>query len=259
MPETPDAPATSVAPPPAARPEVERMPDLGPRYAETPPDPSAAGSRVPAEPYNAATAAVFIVIALYWLSVVWGRWRRFPFVAGCVPVLLAGGIGGTLYHALRTRKAYFLLDVIPIQLLGLAAALVLTARLARGLGWAKVGAVATGVIAASGALNAFVFRTLDLPGNWRVNLSYATLAVIILLPMFVVLLRTRFRHGNWVLLGVMCFAVGWYCRLVDGAGLSSLPMGTHWLWHLFGGGRDAGALGLLLPAGSRRRAARRLV
>ena len=231
MSESPDATATSAPPRPA---EVERLPDFGPRYAETPADPFAPGSRVPAEPYNAATAAVFVAIALYWLWAVWGRWRRFPFLSGCVPVLLAGGVGGTLYHAFRTRQAYFLLDVIPIQLLGLAAALALTARLGRGLGWAKVGAVAIGVVAASVALNLLVFRKMDLPGNWRVNLSYASLAVVILLPMFVVLVRTKFRHGSWVLVGVACFAVGWYCRLVDGAGLSTLPMGTHWLWHLFG-------------------------
>ena len=36
-----------------------------------------------------------------------------------LPLLLVGGIGGTLYHGLRSSKANFLLDVIPIYLLGL--------------------------------------------------------------------------------------------------------------------------------------------
>ena len=55
-----------------------------------------------------------------------GPVRQYPFLTACMPILLAGGIGGTLYHAFRTQRAYFLLDVIPISLLGLAGAIYLT-------------------------------------------------------------------------------------------------------------------------------------
>src|SRR5690349_15240074 len=84
----------------------DRLPDGGPRYKETPPDPTLVSV---AEPYNAVTAALFLVIVLAWGWRLWGRFGRYPFLAACGPILLAGGIGGTLYHAFRTQRAYFLL------------------------------------------------------------------------------------------------------------------------------------------------------
>src|SRR5262245_5782442 len=89
-----------------------RMPDGGPRYAETPPDPYAPDAPFPAEPWNALTASVFIVIALAWAWRLRGRYRDYPFLCWCLPILLAGGIGGTLYHATRTSVVLFLLDVV---------------------------------------------------------------------------------------------------------------------------------------------------
>ncbi len=212
-----------------------RLRDGGPRYAETPADPYAPDSPLPAEPFNAVTAALFVGIVGYWAARVWGRWRRFPFVTACLPVLLAGGVGGTLYHATRTRFVYFLMDVIPISLIGLGAAVFLTVRLGRSAGRGRVFGVAVGVLAVYALVNGVLFRMIDFgPGNLRINLSYATLAVVVLIPIGVVLVRTNFRHGAWVGVGLGAFAVAWFCRLVDNTGLSTLPMGTHWLWHIFG-------------------------
>ena len=85
------------------------MPDGGPRYKETPKDPWS----VPvAEPLNAVTASLFVFIVLAWAVRLRGRYRQFTFITACMPILLAGGIGGTLYHAFRTQRSYFLLDVI---------------------------------------------------------------------------------------------------------------------------------------------------
>src|SRR5262245_15072525 len=94
--------------------------DRGPRYTETPPDPYAAGAPLIAEPFTAATAALFVVIAAAWLVRLRGRYGRYPFLMCCLPILLVGGVGGTLYHGLRTHRLFFLLDVIPIQVLALA-------------------------------------------------------------------------------------------------------------------------------------------
>src|SRR5207302_6393909 len=127
-------------------PQTDRLADRGPRYAETPADTYAADAPTVAEPYNAATAFLFIVVVAYWAWRLRGRYRRFPFVAACLPVLFVGGLGGTLYHATRTRPLYFFLDVVPISLLGLAGALYLTARLGRWHGWARVGAYAAGSV-----------------------------------------------------------------------------------------------------------------
>ena len=93
---------------------LERLADGGPWYAETRLD------RTIAEPWNAVTAAWFLLLVVVWLVRLRGRFRRFPFLTCCLPILAAGGIGGTLYHAFRISSAFFWMDVLPIYLLGLA-------------------------------------------------------------------------------------------------------------------------------------------
>lgn len=211
---------------------ADRLPDGGPRYKETPRDP---WSVQVAEPWNAVTASLFVVIVLAWAVRLRGRFRQFPFITACMPILLAGGIGGTLYHAFRTQRAYFLLDVIPIQLLGGGAAVYLTIRLGRTLGLAKVVFVSIGVLVCFLVLNGVLFRSLRPTNpNLTVNLSYASLALILLLPLLVVLIRTRFRHVGWVAAALASFGHAWFCRLADNTPYVDLPMGTHWLWHTYG-------------------------
>lgn len=218
----------------------QRLPDHGPRYKETPPDPYAADAPFVAEPFNAVTASFFIFIALV------GAWRviragieKHLFVASCLPILLVGGVGGTLYHAFRTQTVYFLLDVIPISLLGLAGGIYLLVRVGKGVGTLRLAVYGLGAVAAYVFVNAVVFQLMpdrvfkDFP-TIRVNLSYASLAVIVLIPLGFVLVRTRFRSGSLIIAALLSFGIAWFCRLVDGTGLGDLPMGTHWLWHTFG-------------------------
>lgn len=244
MEETPPDP---IAPIPAEEPApnvvnglATRMPDGGPRYQETPLDPYAIDAAAIAEPYNTVTAALFIFIAIIWaIRVLRAGIHRHPFVAVCLPILLAGGIGGTLYHAYRTRVTYFLLDVIPISLLGLAGSIYLLIRIGKKAGARQLILYSVGAISIYLALNGLIFRGL-LKGflaqhpHLTVNLSYASLALIIMIPLVIVLIRTRFRHGSLIVAGLLSFAIAWFCRLVDGTGLVDLSMGTHWLWHTFG-------------------------
>jgi hypothetical protein len=210
----------------------DRLPDGGPRYKETPPNPYV----VPiAEPFNAVTASFFVLIVVFWFWRLWGRFGRFPFLTACMPILLAGGIGGTLYHAFRTQRIWFLMDVIPISVLGIAGAVYLAVRLGRSVGRWRVFAIAVGLVAAYGIMNTVFFQLVRFPNrNLTVNLSYATLALILILPLLVVLVRTRFRHVGWVATALASFGIAWFCRLVDGGTYDPLRMGTHWLWHTFG-------------------------
>jgi hypothetical protein len=150
-----------------------------------------------------------------------------------MPILLAGGIGGTLYHATRISRAYFLLDVVPISVLGLAGAVFMAIRYWGRNGWWFIPAVAV-FYAAVNRLLFVAIRPVNI--QWAVNLSYASLAVVVLVPIGLVLLRTRFRHAGWVVAGVISFAIAWFFRLVDRdiSIATSLPMGSHWLWHTFG-------------------------
>ena len=205
--------------------------DGGPRYVETPPDPTAAGAPFVAEPWNTVTATFFIWIAMAWLWRLRGRYRDYPFVSGCLPVLLAGGIGGTLYHGTRASPVFFLLDLIPISLLGLAGAAYMAFRyFGRSRAWLLIL-----LLLFYAVMNRLFFAVIG-PMNRQlsINLSYAALATVVLTPIALVLWRTRFRHGGWVAVGLVSFAMAWFFRLVDQYSGDTLPMGSHWLWHTFG-------------------------
>lgn len=212
-----------VAPPPA-----ERGLDRGPLYTETPQEirdhlPYAGGV---AEPWNAVTAFFFVLIALFWLVRLRGRYSRFPFLMVTLPILLVGGIGGTLYHGTRSWQGYFLMDLLPIQLLGLAVSLYLWIRLGPKLRHFFAMLAVLALLIATGQL--------ALPRTWAINVSYAGLALLILVPIVLALFRTRGRHAGWIATALVSFGIAWLCRLLDGMQPPLLPMGTHWLWHTFG-------------------------
>ena len=205
--------------------------DRGPRYTETPPDPYAPDSPFIAEPWNMVTASFFVLIVVVWLVRLRGRYRTFPFLMTCLPILFVGGVGGTLYHGLRTRQLYFFLDVIPIQVLALAGTVYLAFRLWRGSSWLYL----AGAIGLSLGVNRLLF-SLVAPQNRQlaINLNYAGLAVVVVFPMVFVLIRTRFRNLGLVVAALTSFAIAWFFRLVDQYMGVYLPMGSHWLWHTFG-------------------------
>lgn len=202
----------------------ERLADLGPRYMETPVgEPPFA---FPAEPWNTATAALFVLIALFWFVKLRGRLFAHPMLAVCLPILLAGGIGGTVYHGTRSSPTWFLLDVVPIYILGVLVSIRMWVRV-RPRPVHLLLAIATLVL-----MN--VLHAAPVPRRYAINISYASLALLMLTPIVVVLLRTGFRHAGWVWSCIALFVVGWVCRLAENWVPDRLPMGTHWLWHTFG-------------------------
>jgi len=213
-----------------------RLADGGPRYTETPPDPLAPGAPFIAEPFNTVTASFFIVIVVVWAWRLRGRSRHFPFLCCCLPILLAGGIGGTLYHGLRNSMLYFLLDVIPIYCLGIAGAVYMAIRYWGGRWWLFI----PGAVAFYIGVNGLFFVALGTANKQlNINLSYASLAIVIITPIALTLLRTRFRHGAWIAAGLVAFAIAWFFRLWDQHAGADLPMGSHWLWHSFGAASTA--------------------
>ena len=211
----------------------DRMPDNGPRYTETPPDPFAPNAPNIAEPFNTVTAFFFVILVLVWVWRLRRRFGRYPFVVSSLPVLMVGAIGGTLYHATRTRVTYFLLDVIPISLIGLGAGIYLAVLLGRKHGWFRVMLSALGIVVLYLFVNMFLFRQIRSSNPALVvNLSYASLAFVVLIPMVLLWIGMKFRFVGFALAGLASFGVAWVCRLVDP--FSPLPMGTHWLWHTFG-------------------------
>ena len=208
--------------------EPSRGLDFGPFYVETP-DEVRRLEPYPgwiAEPWNAATGVLFVLIVIVWVWRLRGRYRQYPFLTMTLPLLFVGGVGGTLYHGLRNWVGYFLMDVIPIYLLGLFATLYL---------WIRLGPKIRYLVGMLGVL--ILLQALGhwkLPLHWSINVSYGCLAIIMLAPIVIVLLRTRFRDAGWVGASLASFGIAWICRIADVWRPPLLPMGTHWLWHTFG-------------------------
>jgi hypothetical protein len=77
-----------------------------------------------------------------------------------------------------------------------------------------------------------------LPTQYAISVSYASLALLILVPTAVLLVQTRFRDGGWVVLALACFGTALFFRVAD-AWHWLAPVGTHWLWHVFGAAATA--------------------
>src|SRR5262249_45205224 len=128
-------------------------------------------------------------------------------------------------HAFRVSPVFLVMDVAPIFVLGLAASVYLWLRVSPR--WWQVVLVLVVFL---------LLQTLGigLPAHQAINLGYATLAALILTPLVFLLSRPRFRHGAWVAAALGSFGVALFFRYADTWRPPLLPMGCHWLWHLFG-------------------------
>jgi len=207
---------------------IGRGPDRGPLYTETPAELKAglAYPGVVAEPWNAATAFLFVLIVVYWVARLRGRLIRHPFLAVTLPLLFVGGVGGTLYHGTRSWQGFFWMDVLPIYLLGLIVSVYWWVRLGPRVRHLLSMLVVLGILQLLGIW--------QLSPPWKIQLSYALLAMLILIPLALVMIRTRARHWQWVATSLVSFGIAWFFRIVDTWDPPVLPMGTHWLWHTFG-------------------------
>jgi hemolysin III len=204
-------------------PLTQRLADGGPVYTETD------TGRLLVEPWNAASALLFLAIALAWAVRLWGAYRRYPFLTGCLPILAVGGVGGTLYHAFRVSPVFLAMDFVPIFVLVVAATVYV---------WVRVSPRCWHVVAVVGTMVLLQRLAWFLPTQYAISVSYASLALLLLVPTGVVLVQTRFRDGGWVVLALLCFGAALCFRIAD-AWHWLAPVGTHWLWHVLGAAATA--------------------
>ena len=101
--------------------------DSGPIYRET------LMGRLPVEPWNTWSNLVFLFVVIFWALRAYREPRTHLFLAGALPVLFIGFVGGTVFHGTRSHEVWLLMDWVPIVLL-CTACMVLFARRA-GLAW----------------------------------------------------------------------------------------------------------------------------
>ena len=199
--------------------------DSGPIYIET------NLARWPAEPWNAASNLAFLAIFAWWAWRTRGRWKQQRIIVACLPVLFVGWVGGTVYHANRSSDVWLLMDFLPIATLAFAVSCAYWLKLL-GSPW-KVLAVA---VLPFGAVRVGAW-SLPVSDHARISAGYAAMAIGLAAPLSIQAWRTRNPAGRWLVWAMLSFGVALAFRFADrpGAPIAGiLPMGSHWLWHLFG-------------------------
>jgi len=194
-------------------------PDSGPFYAETDWD------SFIKEPWNGATAFLFFLIAVVWLLRLRKNPQQHRFTIACLILLLIGGIGGTLFHSFRSSWIFLVMDFLPIILIALAVSFKLWLR-HTGTYLPAIFATLVFVFLQRGVRMLFPFRT-------GINLSYLITALFILVPLVLGLRKEHWKDAKIVGAAAGFFVVGLFFRSMDLVSPEWLPMGTHWLWHVF--------------------------
>jgi len=196
-------------------------PDGGSLYAET------NMQQLFPEPLNTVTSCFFLAIAIYWTIKLRGKGREHTFLSVALILLYIGGIGGTIYHGLRQWRVFIMMDWLPIMLLCVSAGVYFLAKLTR---WYY----ALLLVIAYIAFQFFARKYFIQGGSMQlfININYAVLAGIVLLPVVAYLITTKFANGKWVGFALLAFIFALTFRIADKWGW--MHSGTHFLWHAFG-------------------------
>lgn len=216
--------------------------DSGPTYAETDMD------RLPVEPWSAVSNVVFLFVAVYWWRRTRFRFRDHPVIVAGLPILVFGFVGGTLYHTLRNSDLWLILDMLPILVLALLAAVYLWKQTLKSRLLACMATLAPPV-----AMH-LLAHGVNVPRRMHIALGYSGLALMILTPALVHCAVKNWAHWRWLAGALAAFAAAIVFRTFDAAAArAGMPMGTHFLWHTFGGMSTFCMLAYLYHADNARR------
>jgi len=175
------------------------------------------------EPVNAVTNLAFIIAAL----ILWRRSAGVPMARLLLVILFAIGVGSYLFHTHATLWA-MTADVVPIALFILVYLFAVNRDVVGMRGW--VAALATcGFFPYAMAV---VWVTQQLP---FFNISNFYWTVPLLLCIYAYPLRDRPGIASGFLIGAAILTLSISLRSVDEILCDTLPLGTHFLWHVLNG------------------------
>lgn len=189
--------------------------DGGPMYFET--DLTA----LVQEPWNMATNALFIILAWYWTRRLRHTSSNSRWVLTAMPLLWVASVCGTVYHGFRLHSVFFVLDVLPIFIF------LLVGAWRFWFYWTTSSPRATAAVASVAALQlgSKFFSSAGL------LLNYLASTLALMVPVAALSIKhSRIRLP--LVLSLSGFAMAVVMRRLDPVGL--LPVGTHFLWHIFG-------------------------
>ena len=195
--------------------------DGGPIYTETNFD------HTIVEPWNAVSSLAILLPAVYWAIRIRRNYRQYSFLMLCLPLLFLGGLGSTIFHAFRSHRIWLLLDITPTGILMLLVALFF---------WMKV--LPRKWLALPLLLLVFLLRMWawqTFPSHAGINISYALTGTSLFVPLLLVLSRQQWKGLLPITLSIGSLLLSLFFRKIDYDAAAVLPMGTHFLWHIFSG------------------------
>jgi len=197
--------------------------DNGPIYRET------LMGRFPVEPFNTCSNLIFLGIIVYFTIRVYNSPKQHSFLAFCLPILTIGFIGGTVFHGTRSHQIWLFMDWMPIMILCLSAVIYFILKLYK-VWWKRILTILIIFVVS------FAIRRLPIPISVRISLGYMITAITVLLPIVLYLIKTKGKHKELIIVAFFCFVIAVGFRSADKLWETEvLYMGTHWLWHVFGG------------------------
>lgn len=145
----------------------------------------------------------------------------------CIPLMILGGTGSTIFHAFRASAFFLILDVLPTAILSLSLGIYFWFKLVKKW-WYIV------LLLFLFTIPRFLFFR-NLPSHTAINVSYAFSGIFIGLPLIIILMKTSGYRIGTVITAILMFALALLFRETDTYLLAFLPMGTHFLWHVFSG------------------------
>jgi hypothetical protein len=179
------------------------------------------------EPVNALTNLAFIIAAVLLVRMILRAdpdVRRDPAVWVLTGLVFVIGIGSGLFHTFATRWA-LLMDVIPIAFFILIYTWYAIRRFVAAPAW---------VCALCVAAVLGLARAVPMLTEFRGGSYVAALTALVLIGGFLKFGRGH-PGGAAMLLAAATFAVSLTFRTVDAAICETLPVGTHFMWHILNG------------------------
>ena len=179
------------------------------------------------EPWNAISSLVIALPAIYFAIKLYPKYKTFPFLSLCIPLLFLNGIGSTLFHAFRATPAFLFLDALPAAILTLAVGVHFWTKVLpfKWMAW---------LVVFSALMLRLVVGQFFAP-HTAINISYGITGILMFLPMVIYLKRTNYYKIHFIIISVISLILALFFREADAWPNQFLPMGTHFLWHVFSG------------------------
>ena len=197
--------------------------DQGPIYRETD------MSRLPVEPWSTASNLVFLLVFIYFVIKTKFNYKKFPLLVVFLIILFLGWTGGTIYHATRSHNIWLKLDYMPIMFLVLMATIYFWRELVGK--WILVFTFTMLPI----MIYYFTYETLTFSHTVSVSIGYSVMAVVVVVPLILHCIYKNPKAWKSVAAALISFGIAITFRLLDKQFEESITMGTHFLWHIFGG------------------------